>query len=91
MWRGERGRENRREKLDEAWWYPHDAQRDHGHIDTTDTAARPAASGGHKKFVTDRRQTRFDTIYTGLRTNPEWRIYAPLGGFVVNAGIKIKL
>ena len=41
---------------------------------------------------TDRRQTRFDTIYTGSRTNPEWRdIYAPLDGFVVNAGIKIKL
>ncbi|MCH5310539.1 MAG: TonB-dependent receptor plug domain-containing protein [Prevotella sp.] len=41
---------------------------------------------------TDRRQTRFDTIYTGSHTNPEWRdIYAPLDGFVANAGIKIRL
>ena len=41
---------------------------------------------------TDSRQTRFDTIYTGSRTNPEWRdIYAPLDGFVANAGIKIRL
>ena len=41
---------------------------------------------------TDRRQTRFDTIYTGSHTSPEWRdIYAPLDGFVANAGIKIRL
>lgn len=41
---------------------------------------------------TDSRQTRFDTIYTGSRTSPEWRdIYAPLDGFVANAGIKIRL
>ena len=41
---------------------------------------------------TDSRQTRFDTIYTGSRSNPEWRdIYAPLDGFVANAGIKIRL
>ena len=41
---------------------------------------------------TDRRQTRFDTIYTGPHTSPEWRdIYAPLDGFVANAGIKIRL
>lgn len=41
---------------------------------------------------TDARQTRFDTIYTGSRTNPEWRdIYAPLDGFVANAGIKVRL
>ena len=41
---------------------------------------------------TDQRQTRFDTIYTGSRSNPEWRdIYAPLDGFVASAGIKIRL
>ena len=41
---------------------------------------------------TDSRQTRFDTIYTGSRNNPEWRdIYAPLDGFVANAGIIIRL
>lgn len=41
---------------------------------------------------TDRRQTRFDTIYTGLMTKPEFRdIYAPLDGFVLNAGIILKL
>ncbi len=38
------------------------------------------------------RQTRFETIYTGSVTNPVFRdIYAPLDGFVVNGGIKIKL
>lgn len=41
---------------------------------------------------TDRRQTRFDTIYTGSVSNPVFRdIYAPLDGFVMNAGIKIRL
>ena len=41
---------------------------------------------------TDRRQTRFDTIYTGTISNPEFRdIYAPLDGFVMNAGVKIRL
>ncbi|WP_276484808.1 TonB-dependent receptor [Paraflavitalea pollutisoli] len=41
---------------------------------------------------TDTRQTRFDTIYTGTVTNPVFRdIYAPLDGFVVNGGIKLKL
>lgn len=41
---------------------------------------------------TDVRQTRFDTIYTGSRTHPQWRdIYAPLDGFVTNAGVKIRL
>lgn len=40
---------------------------------------------------TDRRQTRFDTIYTGSISNPVFRdIYAPLDGFVMNAGIKIR-
>lgn len=42
--------------------------------------------------MTDRRQTRFDTIYTASRTNPEWRdIYAPLDGFVANGGVKIRI
>ena len=41
---------------------------------------------------TDRRQTRFDTIHTESITKPEFRdIYAPLDGFVLNAGIIIKL
>ena len=41
---------------------------------------------------TDTRQTRFDTIYTGPITNPVFRdIYAPLDGFVVNGGLKLKL
>ncbi len=41
---------------------------------------------------TDTRQTRFDTIYTGTITNPTFRdIYAPVDGFVVNGGFKIKL
>ena len=38
------------------------------------------------------RQTQFDTIFTGSITNPQFRdIYAPVDGFVVNGGIKIKL
>ncbi|WP_342647346.1 TonB-dependent receptor [Mucilaginibacter sp. CSA2-8R] len=42
--------------------------------------------------ITDARQTRFDTIYTGSITNPTFRdIYAPLDGFVINGGFKIKL
>ncbi|HET8962514.1 MAG TPA: TonB-dependent receptor [Chitinophagales bacterium] len=40
----------------------------------------------------DVRQTRFESIYTGAPTNPTFRdIYAPLDGFVVNGGIKIRL
>ena len=40
----------------------------------------------------DTRQTRFDTIYTGTVSNPEFRdIYAPLDGFVVNGGLKLRL
>lgn len=42
--------------------------------------------------ITDRRQTRWENIYTGTITNPVFRdIYAPLDGVVVNAGVKIKL
>lgn len=41
---------------------------------------------------TDTRQTKFDTIYAGSINNPVFRdIYAPLDGFVVNGGIKIRL
>jgi len=40
----------------------------------------------------DARQTRFDTIYTGTVTNPVFRdIYAPLDGFLINGGIKLRL
>ncbi|RFZ85428.1 TonB-dependent receptor [Mucilaginibacter terrenus] len=42
--------------------------------------------------LTDTRQTKFGSIYTGSITNPTFNdIYAPLDGFVVNGGIKIKL
>jgi outer membrane receptor for ferrienterochelin and colicins len=41
---------------------------------------------------TDTRQTKFDTIFTGQVTNPVFRdIYAPLDGFVINGGVKIRL
>lgn len=41
---------------------------------------------------TDTRQTRFDSIYTGSIDDPVFRdIYAPVEGFVVNGGIKIRL
>ncbi len=41
---------------------------------------------------TDTRQTKFDSIYNGSITYPEFRdIYAPVEGFVVNGGIKLKL
>jgi iron complex outermembrane receptor protein len=40
---------------------------------------------------TDTRQTRFDIIYTGTINDPQFRdIYAPLDGFVVNGGIKLR-
>ncbi|WP_439474833.1 TonB-dependent receptor [Algoriphagus formosus] len=39
----------------------------------------------------DTRQTRFDTIYTGELSNPEFRdIYSPVDGFVINGGVKLK-
>jgi outer membrane receptor for ferrienterochelin and colicins len=42
--------------------------------------------------LTDTRQTKFGSIYTGSVTNPVFKdIYAPLDGFVINGGIKIKL
>ncbi|WP_029033334.1 TonB-dependent receptor [Salinimicrobium terrae] len=41
---------------------------------------------------TDTRQTRFDSIYTGSISDPEFKdIYAPVDGFVINGGIKIHL
>ena len=40
----------------------------------------------------DVRQTKFENIYTGTITNPVFKdIYAPLEGFVVNGGIKLRL
>ncbi len=40
----------------------------------------------------DVRQTKFENIYSGAVTNPVFKdIYAPLEGFVVNGGIKIRL
>jgi outer membrane receptor for ferrienterochelin and colicins len=42
--------------------------------------------------IFDVRQSRFDTIYTGSISNPQFRdIYAPVDGFVINGGIKLKL
>jgi iron complex outermembrane receptor protein len=41
---------------------------------------------------TDTRQSRFGPIYSGSISNPQFRdIYAPVEGFVVNGGFKIKL
>ncbi|GAA4338419.1 TonB-dependent receptor [Flaviaesturariibacter amylovorans] len=40
---------------------------------------------------TDTRQTKFGPIYSGPASNPQFRdIYAPLEGFVVNGGIKLR-
>ena len=42
--------------------------------------------------LTDQRQTKWGSIYTGAITDPDFKdIYAPLDGVVVNAGIRIKL
>jgi iron complex outermembrane receptor protein len=42
--------------------------------------------------LTDTRQTKFGSIYTGSITDPIFKdIYAPLDGFVVNGGIKLRL
>jgi iron complex outermembrane receptor protein len=39
----------------------------------------------------DTRQTKFDIIYTGSITNPTFTdIYAPVDGFVVNGGFKVR-
>ncbi|MFT6093094.1 MAG: iron complex outermembrane receptor protein [Pseudohongiellaceae bacterium] len=40
---------------------------------------------------TDTRQTRYDPLFTGSLANPIFNdIYAPLDGFVVNGGVKLK-
>ncbi|PRY89858.1 TonB-dependent receptor [Mongoliibacter ruber] len=40
----------------------------------------------------DARQTRFDSIFTGRLDQPNFReIYAPLDGFVINGGVKIRI
>ena len=40
----------------------------------------------------DTRQTKFDPIYSGTKLDPIFSdIYAPLDGFVINGGFKIKL
>ncbi|MGY4386440.1 outer membrane receptor for ferrienterochelin and colicins [Pedobacter sp. UYP24] len=42
--------------------------------------------------LTDQRQTKWNSIYTGSLTNPDFKdIYAPLDGVVVNAGVRIKI
>jgi outer membrane receptor for ferrienterochelin and colicins len=42
--------------------------------------------------LTDQRQTRWGSIYTGTITDPVFKdIYAPLNGVVVNVGIRLKL
>lgn len=42
--------------------------------------------------MTDTRQTRWGSLYTGTRVNPVFNeIYAPLDGFVINGGIKLRL
>jgi outer membrane receptor for ferrienterochelin and colicins len=41
---------------------------------------------------TDTRQTKFGPIYTGTIENPVFKdIYAPVDGFVINGGIKVRL
>jgi iron complex outermembrane receptor protein len=41
---------------------------------------------------TNTRQSRFDTIYTGTIDSPVFKdIYAPVEGFVVNGGVKVRL
>lgn len=40
----------------------------------------------------DTRQTRYGSIYTGTITQPQFKdIYAPVDGFVVNGGVKLRL
>ena len=40
----------------------------------------------------DARQTRFDTIFTGSISDPQFRdIYAPVDGFVINGGVKLRI
>ena len=40
----------------------------------------------------DVRQTKFESVYSGSVTNPEFKeIYAPMDGFVMNGGVKVRL
>ena len=40
----------------------------------------------------DARQTDFDILFTGSIDNPQFRdLYAPVDGFVMNGGVKIRL
>jgi len=42
--------------------------------------------------ILDTRQSRFDSVYTGTLEDPNFRdIYAPVDGFVINGGFKIKI
>lgn len=42
--------------------------------------------------ILDTRQTKFGSIFTGTITNPVFKdIYAPLDGFLVNGGVKLRL
>lgn len=42
--------------------------------------------------ILDTRQSRFDTVYTGNLDDPNFRdIYAPVDGFVINGGFKLKV
>lgn len=42
--------------------------------------------------LTNQRQTKWGSIYTGSITNPDFKdIYAPLEGVVINAGVRVKL
>ncbi|WP_121356323.1 TonB-dependent receptor [Flavisolibacter nicotianae] len=42
--------------------------------------------------ITDTRQTKFGPLYTGTIDNPQFKdIYAPVDGFVVNGGVKLRL
>ncbi len=39
----------------------------------------------------DTRQSKFEAIYTGAISNPQFKdIYAPVDGFVINGGLKVK-
>jgi iron complex outermembrane receptor protein len=41
---------------------------------------------------TDTRQSKFDKVFTGTIMDPVFRdIYAPVDGFVINGGIKLRL
>jgi outer membrane receptor for ferrienterochelin and colicins len=42
--------------------------------------------------LADFRQSRYETLYTGLKTNPQFRsLWAPIDGRVLNMSLKINL